>query len=102
MKLRIISKVFELLTAEIASSNVKIKNLEDANQTLNQLLSEMSEASTNEMNAIKLEMDVMKADKVVKDEQLHMLYSVMESHLKMDVNVVFVTPPNSTRGVPPA
>ncbi|MFS7919157.1 hypothetical protein Hanom_Chr03g00209501 [Helianthus anomalus] len=35
------SKLFELLTAEIASLNVKIKNLEDVNQTLNQLLSEM-------------------------------------------------------------
>ncbi|MFS8007562.1 hypothetical protein Hanom_Chr14g01262461 [Helianthus anomalus] len=29
------SKVFELLTAEIASLNVKIKNLEDVNQMLN-------------------------------------------------------------------
>ncbi|XP_021995994.1 glutamic acid-rich protein-like [Helianthus annuus] len=83
------SKVFELLTAEIASLNVKIKNLEDVNQTLNQLLSEMSEASSNEMKAMKLEMEAMKADKVVKDEQLHMLYSVMESHLKMDVHIAF-------------
>ncbi|MFS7921413.1 hypothetical protein Hanom_Chr03g00236491 [Helianthus anomalus] len=29
------TKVFELLTVEIASLNVKIKNLEDVNQTLN-------------------------------------------------------------------
>ncbi|MFS7930007.1 hypothetical protein Hanom_Chr04g00339091 [Helianthus anomalus] len=62
------SKVFELLTAEIASLNKKIKNLEDVNQTLNQLLSEMSEASSNEMKAIKLEMEIIKAYKVVKDE----------------------------------
>ncbi|XP_022024417.1 glutamic acid-rich protein-like [Helianthus annuus] len=83
------SKVFELLTTEIASLNVKIKNLEDVNQTLNQLLSEMSEASSNEMKAMKLEMESMKANKVVKDEQVHMLYSVMESHLKMDVHAAF-------------
>ncbi|XP_022040799.1 intracellular protein transport protein USO1-like [Helianthus annuus] len=83
------SKLFELLTTEIASLNVKIKNLEDVNQTLNQLLSEMSEASSNEMKAMKLEMEAMKADKVVKDEQLHMLYSDMESHLKMDVHAAF-------------
>ncbi|XP_021971391.1 uncharacterized protein LOC110866555 [Helianthus annuus] len=83
------SMLFELLTAEISSLNVKIKNLEDVNQTLNQLLSEMSEASSNEIKAMKLEMEAMKADKVVKDEQLHMLYSVMESHLKMDVHVAF-------------
>ncbi|MFS7928779.1 hypothetical protein Hanom_Chr04g00324741 [Helianthus anomalus] len=83
------SNLFELLTAEIASLNVKIKNLEDVNQTLNQLLSEMSEASSNEMKAMKLEMEAMKADKVMKDEQLHMLYSVMESHFKMDVHAAF-------------
>ncbi|MFS7960288.1 hypothetical protein Hanom_Chr08g00701461 [Helianthus anomalus] len=83
------SKVFELLTTEIASLNGKIKNLEDVNQSLNQLLSEMIEASTNERNIIKLEMEAMKADKVVKDEQLHMLYSVMESHFKMDVHAAF-------------
>ncbi|MFS7978328.1 hypothetical protein Hanom_Chr10g00914231 [Helianthus anomalus] len=34
-------------------------------------------------------MEAMKADKVMKDEQLHMLYSVMESHLKMDVQAAF-------------
>ncbi|MFS7896625.1 hypothetical protein Hanom_Chr00s005164g01728151 [Helianthus anomalus] len=83
------SKLFELLTLEISSLNVKIKNLEAVNQTLNQLLSEMSEASSNEMKAMKLEMEAMKADKVVKDERLHMLYSVMESHLKMDVHAAF-------------
>ncbi|MFS7952340.1 hypothetical protein Hanom_Chr07g00605811 [Helianthus anomalus] len=83
------SKVFELLTEEIASLNVKIKKLEDVNQTVNQLLSEMSEASSNEMEAIKLEMEAMKADKVVKDDQLQMLHSVMESHLKMNIHVAF-------------
>ncbi|XP_022024337.1 pheromone-processing carboxypeptidase KEX1-like [Helianthus annuus] len=41
------------------------------------------------MKAMKLEMEAMKADKVVKDEQLHMLYSVMESHFKIDVHVAF-------------
>ncbi|XP_022024238.1 trichohyalin-like [Helianthus annuus] len=79
----------DILKKQISSLNVKIKNLEDVNQTLNQLLSEMSEASSNEMKAMKLEMEAMKADKVVKDEQLHMLYSVMENHLKMDVHAAF-------------
>ncbi|MFS7905649.1 hypothetical protein Hanom_Chr01g00050141 [Helianthus anomalus] len=83
------SKLFELLTAEIATLNVKIKNLEDVNQTLNHLLSETGEASSNEMKAMELEMEAMKADKVVKDEQLHMLYSVMESHFKIDVHAAF-------------
>ncbi|XP_022003473.1 uncharacterized protein LOC110900924 [Helianthus annuus] len=83
------SMMFELLTLEISSLNVKIKNLEDVNQTLNQLLSEISEASSNEMKAMKLEMEAMKADKVMKDEQLQMLCAVMESHLKMNIHAAF-------------
>ncbi|MFS7954000.1 hypothetical protein Hanom_Chr07g00625201 [Helianthus anomalus] len=83
------SKVFELLTAEISSLNMKLKNLEDVNQTLNQLLSEMSEASSNEMKVIKLEMEAMKADKVMKDNQLSMLTAIIESHLKVDIHTAF-------------
>ncbi|KAF5765160.1 hypothetical protein HanXRQr2_Chr15g0700481 [Helianthus annuus] len=79
----------ELLTAEISTLNVKIKNLQDVNQTLNRLLSEISEASSNEIKVMKLEMEAMKADKVMKDNQLNMLYAVMESHLKIDVHAAF-------------
>ncbi|MFS7909887.1 hypothetical protein Hanom_Chr02g00099891 [Helianthus anomalus] len=83
------SKVFKLLTEEISSLNVKIKNLEDVNQTLNQLLSEMSEASSNEMKAMKLEMEAMKANKVMKDNQLSILTTIIESHLKVDIHTAF-------------
>ncbi|XP_022019311.1 glutamic acid-rich protein-like [Helianthus annuus] len=83
------SKMFELLTLEISTLNVKIKNLEEVNQSLNQLLSEMSEASSNEMKAMKLEMEAMKADKVMKDQQLQMLVAVVESHLKMNIHAAF-------------
>ncbi|MFS7905576.1 hypothetical protein Hanom_Chr01g00049301 [Helianthus anomalus] len=41
------------------------------------------------MKAMKLEMEAMKADKVMKDEQLFMLYSVIENHLKIDVHAAF-------------
>ncbi|MFS7968277.1 hypothetical protein Hanom_Chr09g00795581 [Helianthus anomalus] len=83
------SKVFELLTPEISTLNVKIKNLKDVNQTLNQLLSKISEASLNEMKVIKLEMEAMKADKVMKDNQLSMLTAIIESHLKVDIHTTF-------------
>ncbi|MFS7947812.1 hypothetical protein Hanom_Chr06g00552601 [Helianthus anomalus] len=83
------SQLFELLSLDISSLNVKIKNLQDVNQTRNQLLSEMREASSNEMMVMKLEMEAMKADKVMKDNQLNMLYVVIESHLKIDVHAVF-------------
>ncbi|KAM0062056.1 hypothetical protein Hdeb2414_s0004g00143561 [Helianthus debilis subsp. tardiflorus] len=83
------SKVFELLTSKISTLNVTIKSLQDVNQTLNQLLCEISEASSNEMKVMKLEMEAMKVDKVMKDNQLNMLYVVMESHLKIDVHAAF-------------
>ncbi|XP_021984912.1 trichohyalin-like [Helianthus annuus] len=83
------SKVFDSLTQEISSLNTKIKDLENVNQTLNQLLNEMSEASSNEMKAIKLEMEAMKADKLMKDQQIQMLVAVVESHLKMSIHAAF-------------
>ncbi|KAM0011873.1 hypothetical protein Hdeb2414_s0058g00758911 [Helianthus debilis subsp. tardiflorus] len=83
------SKVFELLTSKISTLNVTIKSLQDVNQTLNQLLCEISETSSNEMKVMKLEMEAMKVDKVMKDNQLNMLYVVMESHLKIDVHAAF-------------
>ncbi|XP_021986596.1 glutamic acid-rich protein-like [Helianthus annuus] len=83
------SKVFDTLTQEISSLNAKIKDLENVNQTLNQLLNEMSEASSNEMKAMKLEMEAMKADKVMKDQQLQMLVAIVESHLKMNIHAAF-------------
>ncbi|XP_021991556.1 glutamic acid-rich protein-like [Helianthus annuus] len=83
------SKVFDSLTHEISSLNARIKDLENVNQTLNQLLNEMSEASSNEMKAMKLEMEAMKAEKVMKDQQLQMLVAVVESHLKMNIHAAF-------------
>ncbi|MFS7950724.1 putative transcription factor bZIP family [Helianthus anomalus] len=83
------SQLFEILSAENVEMREKMKNLQDVNQTLNQLLSEINEASSNEMKAMKLEMEAMKADEVMKDEQLYMLYSVIESHINNDIHVTF-------------
>ncbi|XP_022042008.1 eukaryotic translation initiation factor 5B-like [Helianthus annuus] len=51
--------------------------------------SELHEASANEFKEMKLEMEAMKADKAVKDEQLSMLYTVMEHHLGIDVHSIY-------------
>ncbi|MFS7964686.1 hypothetical protein Hanom_Chr08g00753211 [Helianthus anomalus] len=63
--------------------------LNDINKTLNQLISELHEASGNEFKAMKLEMEAMKADKAMKDEQLSMLYTVIEHHLGIDVHTIY-------------
>ncbi|MFS8018495.1 hypothetical protein Hanom_Chr15g01392701 [Helianthus anomalus] len=83
------AKQFELLATDITKLNVKNVKLNDINKSLNVLISELHEASSNEFKAIKLEMEAMKADKAMKDEQLNMLYTVMEHHLGIDVHPVF-------------
>ncbi|KAJ0807707.1 putative Pterin-binding domain-containing protein [Helianthus annuus] len=83
------AEVVSTLTDEIAVLNAKVKDLQNINQTLNQLLNEMTEASANEMKAMKLEMEAMKADKVMKDQQLEMLTAVVETHLKLNIHEAF-------------
>ncbi|KAJ0430723.1 hypothetical protein HanHA300_Chr17g0672281 [Helianthus annuus] len=83
------AEVISTLTDEIGVLNAKVKDLQNINQTLNQLLNEMSEASSNEMKAMKLEMEAMKADKVMKDKQLEMLTAVIEAHLKVNIHEAF-------------
>ncbi|MFS7987542.1 hypothetical protein Hanom_Chr11g01024201 [Helianthus anomalus] len=83
------TKLFDVMQEEIFDMNKKLAKMNDINQTLNQLISELHEASANEMRAIKLEMEAMKANKVMKDNQLNTLYVVMESHLKIDIHAAF-------------
>ncbi|KAJ0915505.1 hypothetical protein HanPSC8_Chr06g0250571 [Helianthus annuus] len=83
------TKLFDVMQREISELNKKLANMNDINQTLNQMISDLHEASGNEMRAIKLEIEAMKAEKVMKDNQLNMLYAVIESHLKIDVHTAF-------------
>ncbi|KAJ0618593.1 hypothetical protein HanHA89_Chr02g0055181 [Helianthus annuus] len=83
------SQLFEILSAENVEMREQMKKLQEVNQMLNGLISDLHEATSNDMKAMKLEMEAMKADKVMKGEQLNMLYTVMESHLNIDVHSVF-------------
>ncbi|KAJ0725518.1 hypothetical protein HanPI659440_Chr12g0459701 [Helianthus annuus] len=83
------AEVVDTFTNEIASLNAKVKDLQNINQTLNQLFNEMNEASSNEMKALKFEMEAMKADKVMKDQQLEMLTAIVETHLKLNIHEAF-------------
>ncbi|MFS8022471.1 hypothetical protein Hanom_Chr16g01439821 [Helianthus anomalus] len=83
------TKLFDVLQEEISKLNKKLANMNDINQMLNQMISDLHEASGNEMREIKLEMESMKAEKVMNDNQLNMLYVVIESHLKIDVHAAF-------------
>ncbi|MFS7962432.1 hypothetical protein Hanom_Chr08g00726561 [Helianthus anomalus] len=83
------SQLFEILSAENVEMREQMRKLQEVNQMLNGLFSDLHETTSNDMKAMKLEMEAMKADKVIKDEQLNMLYTVMECHLNIDVLSVF-------------
>ncbi|MFS8003377.1 hypothetical protein Hanom_Chr13g01213261 [Helianthus anomalus] len=51
------------------------------------MLDDLHEASSNEIKVLKLEIEALRADKAVKDEQLTMLYIVMEHQLGINVQV---------------
>ncbi|KAJ0441981.1 hypothetical protein HanPSC8_Chr16g0709081 [Helianthus annuus] len=81
--------LFEQLSAELFEVNVKYANMNDTNQTLHQMLDELHEASANEIKVLKLDIEALRADKAVKDEQLNMLYAVMEHHLGINVQSIY-------------
>ncbi|KAJ0694019.1 hypothetical protein HanPI659440_Chr15g0603981 [Helianthus annuus] len=83
------TKLFDVMQEEISDINKKLVKMNDINQTLNQMISDLHESSANEIKMMKLEMEAMKANKVMKDEQLNMLYAVIENHLNIDVHVAF-------------
>ncbi|MFS8019581.1 hypothetical protein Hanom_Chr15g01405441 [Helianthus anomalus] len=63
--------------------------MNDTNQTLHQMLQELHEASASEIKVLKLEIEALRDNKTVKDEQLNMLYTVMEHHLGINVQSVY-------------
>ncbi|MFS7996759.1 hypothetical protein Hanom_Chr12g01133611 [Helianthus anomalus] len=83
------AKIFEKLSTELFEVNVKYANMNETNQTLHQMLDELHEASANEIKVLKLEIEALRADKAVKDEQLKMLYTIMEHHLGINVQAIY-------------
>ncbi|XP_021975339.1 golgin subfamily A member 6-like protein 6 [Helianthus annuus] len=83
------AKLFEQLSLEITDLHFKNKSLNETNQMLHQMLSDLHEVSSNEIKVMKLEVEALRADKAVKEEQLNMLYNVMEDHLGMNVQSIY-------------
>ncbi|KAJ0508666.1 hypothetical protein HanRHA438_Chr11g0495851 [Helianthus annuus] len=53
------------------------------------MLGDLHEASSNENKVLRQEIEALRADKIVKDEQLNMLYTVMEHKLGINVQAVY-------------
>ncbi|MFS8002810.1 hypothetical protein Hanom_Chr13g01206481 [Helianthus anomalus] len=58
------TNLFDVMQREISDLHKKLAKMNDINQTLNQMISDLHEASGNEMRERKLEMEAMKAEKI--------------------------------------
>ncbi|KAM0009317.1 hypothetical protein Hdeb2414_s0092g00788871 [Helianthus debilis subsp. tardiflorus] len=83
------AKLIDQLTTELAEVKPKYENMNEVNKTLHQMIGELHETSSNECKVLRQEIEALRADKVVKDEQLNMLYTVMEQKLGINVQAVY-------------
>ncbi|MFS7996364.1 putative transcription factor bZIP family [Helianthus anomalus] len=67
------AKVIDNLTAEFAEVNVKYENMNEVNKTLHQMIGELHESLSNENKVLRQEIEALRANEVVKDEQLNIL-----------------------------
>ncbi|MFS7964310.1 hypothetical protein Hanom_Chr08g00748721 [Helianthus anomalus] len=82
------AEVINQLTEDIEEVNVQYKTIDNANKTLHEMLGDLHVSSENENEVLKKEIEALRADKVIKDEQLTMLYTVVEHKLRINVQVV--------------
>ncbi|XP_035831877.1 glutamic acid-rich protein-like [Helianthus annuus] len=83
------AKVIDRITEEFDEVNAKYENMNEVNKTLHQMIGELHESSSNESKVLRQEIEALRADKVVKDEQLNMLYTVMEHKLGINVQAMY-------------
>ncbi|MFS7979287.1 hypothetical protein Hanom_Chr10g00925581 [Helianthus anomalus] len=62
-----------------------MKEIEDHTEVIDQLGDELEERN----EALKKEIEALRADRVIKDDQLNMLYTVIKHKLGFNVQVVF-------------
>ncbi|KAJ0570216.1 hypothetical protein HanHA300_Chr05g0175531 [Helianthus annuus] len=63
--------------------------MSETNKTLHQMIGELHESSLNENKVLRQEIEALRADKAMKDEQLNMLYTMIEHKLGFNVQSVY-------------
>ncbi|MFS7913916.1 hypothetical protein Hanom_Chr02g00147341 [Helianthus anomalus] len=86
------AKVIDRITAEFDEVNEKYELMSESNKTMHQMIDEVHESSSNENKALRQEIEALRATKAVKDEQLNMLYTVIEHKLGFNVQAVYDDP----------
>ncbi|MFS7945238.1 hypothetical protein Hanom_Chr06g00521831 [Helianthus anomalus] len=81
--------MIDQLTDEIEEVNAQYKTIDEANKTLHEMLGDLHTSTSNENEVLRKKVEALRADKVIKDEQLNMLYTVVEHKLGINVQVMF-------------
>ncbi|KAF5813111.1 hypothetical protein HanXRQr2_Chr03g0094421 [Helianthus annuus] len=84
-----LTDVVEELVEKIIEVNVQYKAMDDSNKTLTELVGDLHTSTTSENEVLKKELEALRADKEIKDEQLNMLYTVIENKLGINVQAAY-------------
>ncbi|MFS7946691.1 hypothetical protein Hanom_Chr06g00539281 [Helianthus anomalus] len=83
------AEVSDQLTDGIEEVNAQYKTIDNANKMLHEMLGELHTSIANENEVLRKEAEALRTDKVIKEEQLNMLYIVDEHKLGINVQAVF-------------
>ncbi|KAJ0750151.1 hypothetical protein HanLR1_Chr05g0178611 [Helianthus annuus] len=84
-----LSDVIEQLAEKIMEVNAQYKALYDSHKTLMDIVGDLHTSTSSENEVLKKEVEALRADKEIKDEQLNMLYTVTENKLGVSVQAVY-------------
>ncbi|MFS8024344.1 hypothetical protein Hanom_Chr16g01462141 [Helianthus anomalus] len=79
------AKVIDRITEEFDKVNAKYESMNETNKKLHQMIGELHETSSNENKVLRQEIEALRADKAVKDEQLNMLYTRFKESRKEEL-----------------
>ncbi|KAJ0703173.1 hypothetical protein HanPI659440_Chr14g0547971 [Helianthus annuus] len=84
-----LSDVVEQLAEKIMEVNAQYKVMDDSHMTLSEIVGDLHTSTSNENKVLRKEVEALRANKVIKDEQLNMLYTVIENKLGINVQAVY-------------
>ncbi|MFS7986854.1 hypothetical protein Hanom_Chr11g01015161 [Helianthus anomalus] len=83
------SEVTEGLVDKIMEVRAQYKSMDESHQMLMEVVGNLHTLTANENEVLKKEVEALRADKEIKDEQLNMLYTVIENKLGINVQAVY-------------
>ncbi|MFS7912875.1 hypothetical protein Hanom_Chr02g00135001 [Helianthus anomalus] len=78
------SEVIEGLVDKIMEVRAQYKSMDESHHMLMEVVGNLHTSTTNENEVLKKEVEALRADKEIKDEQLNVLYTVIEHKLVKD------------------